>query len=112
MGEVAAIENPPLVHSISYHVQENQIPINTRIQFAIESQKLGLRGVTIVVSTGDNGVANMFCQSQSDCTYASSWPASSPFVVTVGATQGPENNTAESFFYSHALARHQWWWLQ
>ena len=88
LAEVAAVEDPPLVHSISYHVQEDQIPVNTRVQLAVESQKLGLRGVTIAVSTGDNGVSNVAGEAQADCAYGSSWPASSPFVVTVGATQG------------------------
>jgi tripeptidyl-peptidase-1 len=45
--------------------------------------KLNVMGTTIVVASGDNGALSM-------CGYATSFPATSPSVVTVGATQGPK----------------------
>ena len=68
-----------------------QNPVNTRVQFAIESQKPALRGAThcrAYVWTGDNSVSKVACDAQGDSYYSSSWPASSPFV-------DPENGTAE-----------------
>ena len=50
---VAADKNPPLVHSISYGAIENDPA--TFHRFNTEIQKLGLRGVTVVVSSGDDG---------------------------------------------------------
>lgn len=44
---------------------------------------MGLRGLTVVFSSGDDGIGNGI-----DCTQAwPAWPASSPYVTSVGATQ-------------------------
>ena len=52
------------------------------------NQTLGTRGVTIVVASGDDGVANYPARGNaSACGFFPSYPASSPFVVSVGATQ-------------------------
>lgn len=50
--------------------------------------KLGLRGVTIVVSSGDDGVIASYARNHNTayCGYTPDFPASSPFVTTVGAT--------------------------
>jgi tripeptidyl-peptidase-1 len=76
-------------------------------QFNTEAMKLSAIGVTLTVSTGDNGVANSGCgcttnsgSSQSSWTGAGSWtgqgyfpsfPATSPYVTAVGATMGSED---------------------
>ncbi|CAF1275823.1 unnamed protein product, partial [Didymodactylos carnosus] len=52
----------------------------------IEFMKLGLRGVSIVVSSGDDGV---YGYNNTDCkstTFIPQYPASSPYVTTLGAT--------------------------
>jgi len=57
---------------------------------------LGVRGITVLVSSGDDGVAGNAARSDaSQCGFAPSYPASSRFVTAVGATQGPEAGTAE-----------------
>ncbi len=51
----------------------------------IEFMKLTMRGITVLVSSGDSGANNYF----SDCTnkvFYPDYPASSPFVTSVGAT--------------------------
>jgi len=64
--------------------------------FNNEAMKLGLTGVTIIAAAGDDGVANYYSrQSASYCGYYPSFPASSPYVTAVGATQGPEINSIE-----------------
>jgi hypothetical protein len=50
----------------------------------------------VLASSGDDGVAgNKARGSVGLCDYQPQWPASSPYITTVGATQGPENHTAE-----------------
>eukprot|EP00981_Chlorochromonas_danica_P013801 scaffold6861_cov248-Ochromonas_danica.AAC.4 len=93
---VAATENPPLVHSMSYGAVEPEIPTSMANSFNTEAQKLGVQGVTIVVSSGDDGVANFQARSNSKkCGYNPSFPATSPYVVAVGGTQGPESGKTE-----------------
>jgi len=55
----AAQDNSDLadVVSVSYGVTEKAITQSHATQFSYESMKLGLRGVTIVASSGDNGVS-------------------------------------------------------
>ena len=53
-------------------------------------------GVTIVVASGDDGVANSWTYNNiSNCGYDPAFPASSPYVTTVGATMGPEIGSTE-----------------
>eukprot|EP01040_Poterioochromonas_malhamensis_P002533 gene2533-2694_t len=90
--QVADTENPPLVHSISYGAIETSLPSSIANQFNTEAKKLGAQGVSILVSSGDDGVANFQARSNSKkCGYTPSFPASSPYVTAVGATQGPES---------------------
>ncbi|CAK4847378.1 unnamed protein product [Aphanomyces euteiches] len=55
-----------------------------------EFKKAGLRGTTIVASSGDNGVVGSpllsYCGSPVCSVYQPQYPASSPFVLSVGAT--------------------------
>ena len=83
--EVADVENPPLVLSISYGVEEGYVTIAEHSAFNIQAIKLGAMGVTIVVASGDNGAVSRFF-NQNTCIYSPSFPASSPYVTAVGAT--------------------------
>lgn len=58
---------PPLVHSISYGGIENDPPTFRR--FDEEVQKLGVRGATVVVSSGDDGVGNCMSYSRICCRH-------------------------------------------
>eukprot|EP00475_Leptophrys_vorax_P001463 TRINITY_DN107_c0_g2_i1.p1 TRINITY_DN107_c0_g2~~TRINITY_DN107_c0_g2_i1.p1 ORF type:complete len:551 (-),score=161.18 TRINITY_DN107_c0_g2_i1:47-1699(-) len=85
----------PQVHSISYGGYEDTSndDMNT---FNTEVQKLGLQGISVIVSSGDDGAANSGARSDaSQCGYHASFPASSPYVTAVGATQGPESGNEE-----------------
>lgn len=94
--EVAATENPPLVHSISYGAVEPELPKAVANAFNTEAKKLGVQGVSIFVSSGDDGVANFQARKNpKKCGYNPSFPASSPYVTAVGATQGPESGDEE-----------------
>jgi tripeptidyl-peptidase-1 len=95
-------QDPPEVLSISYGGNEcahSQGEINTFDQLA---QKLGLMGVTLVASSGDDGAQGQGARSTRTCEttvllgLAVEWPASSPYVTAVGATMGPEANKSET----------------
>lgn len=93
---VADMATPPLVNSISYGAIEPSLPKFIVDAFNTEAQKLGVQGVTIVVSSGDDGVANFQARGDpSKCGYNPSFPASSPYVTAVGATMGAESNKPE-----------------
>lgn len=96
VAALAATENPPFVHSISYGGYEDEIDEDAVRSFNTEIQKLSLRGVTVVVSSGDDGVANSLARDHPEkCGYFPSFPATSPYVTSIGATQGPEEGRDE-----------------
>jgi tripeptidyl-peptidase-1 len=92
--ELDSSDNVPMVHSISYGGPEsNKASMSS---FNTEMQKYGLRGVTVMVSSGDDGaVSSSVRTSTAFCGYSPSFPASSPYVTAVGATQGPEAGNDE-----------------
>mmetsp|Transcript_122630 Transcript_122630/g.192437 ORF Transcript_122630/g.192437 Transcript_122630/m.192437 type:complete len:442 (-) Transcript_122630:118-1443(-) len=86
---VASTPNPPLVNSISYGSIEPEVAASVADTFNTEAMRLGTQGVTVFVSSGDDGVANFQARgAPSKCGYTPSFPASSPYVTAVGATQG------------------------
>jgi tripeptidyl-peptidase-1 len=96
---ILALDNtayPPLVHSMSYGGIAREEDSKNALRFNAEACKLSLRGLTIVVSSGDDGVANFAARNnQSSCGFSPSFPATSPYVLAVGATQGPESGQPE-----------------
>jgi len=93
---VSSSSNPPLVHSISYGQYESAIDINEQQRFSQEAARLGARGVTIVVATGDDGVSLYGARSNAfNCGFNIPYPANVPFVLSVGATMGPETGSSE-----------------
>eukprot|EP01036_Dinobryon_divergens_P026329 gene26330-34960_t len=87
----------PLVISISYGGPESQFSSVYLHSFRIEALKLAAQGITIVAASGDDGVncAAGLCSTSAQCGYYPLFPASSPLVTAVGATQGPESNSPE-----------------
>lgn len=79
----------PLVITISYGGPESQFSSVYLHSFKIEALKLAAQGVTIVASSGDDGVncAAGLCSTSAVCGYYPLFPASSPLVTAVGATQ-------------------------
>jgi len=94
---VADSENPPLVNSISYGADETAIPASIAKSFDSEALKLGTMGVTVLVSSGDDGAAGSGARyKKSACGYSPSYPATSRYVTAVGATQGAESGSTET----------------
>jgi len=93
---LANTTNPPVVHSISYGSLAKEDQVSDVFRFSLEICKLGLRGVTVIASSGDDGVANFEARNNaSACGFNPSFPATCPYVTAVGATQGPESGQPE-----------------
>jgi len=59
-------------------------------QFSTEVCKLGLRGITVFVASGDDGVAGYEARDNpSACGFKPEYPAAVPYITSVGATMGP-----------------------
>eukprot|EP01042_Synura_sphagnicola_P036285 gene36285-biopygen123 len=93
--QVAAQPAPPKVISISYGIAESAISQTVVKSFNTEAMKLSVQGVTIIASSGDDGAPSYTASSDNKCSYNPTFPASSPYVTAVGATQGVESNTEE-----------------
>ena len=88
------LHDVPGVVSISYAMVEIFLTFVEKRRFDYEAIKLGLRGVTIVASSGDEGVSGGATNVRG-CGYSPYFPASSPYVLAVGATEGAELGVEE-----------------
>jgi len=94
--QVSSSTNPPLVHSISYGQYESAIAVTEQQRFSQEAARLGVRGVTIIAATGDDGVSLFGARNNpAYCGFRIPYPANVPFVLSVGATMGPESGSSE-----------------
>merc|ERR1712160_184022 len=95
---VEASSNPPLVNSISYGSIEDQTPASTAKAFDTAAMKLGIQGVSVFVSSGDDGVANFQARSSKrNCGYHPSFPASSPVVAGFASLVNAKRGTPLGF---------------
>uniref|UniRef100_A0A6B2L177 Peptidase S53 domain-containing protein n=1 Tax=Arcella intermedia TaxID=1963864 RepID=A0A6B2L177_9EUKA len=81
----------PNVMSVSYGDEESSISKDYADRLNIELLKLGVRGITVLFSSGDNGVG---CTG--NCVNDPNWPASSPYVTTVGGFYDPAQLIGDS----------------
>ncbi|WPH02942.1 alkaline serine protease AorO [Acrodontium crateriforme] len=84
---------PANVISISYGEQEDDLPTNYQQRQCSEIMKLGMQGVTVVLASGDSGVAARSTDdgNSDGClgtgqVFSPDFPASCPYVLGVGAT--------------------------
>ena len=82
----------PYVMSVSYGAPEYYIATSELLLFNVEMIKLNAQGVTIVVASGDDGAPNFEAVDSGSCGYYPDFPASNPYVLAVGATQGLEQS--------------------
>jgi tripeptidyl-peptidase I len=74
----------PLIHSVSYgndEVQQTGIPYMLSVN--VEFQKLGVRGISVLFASGDQGVMG---RSGGGARFHPDFPAASPYVTAVGGT--------------------------
>eukprot|EP01038_Epipyxis_sp_PR26KG_P012692 gene12692-17018_t len=94
--DVASMQFPPKVISISYGNSETDISSSYFELFNVEAIKLALQGVTLIAASGDDGVGGFGARSNSaKCGYNPYFPTSSTYVTSVGGTFGPESGTSE-----------------
>ena len=87
MVQVSQMSKPPQVFSISYGADEDRLPTSYGAAFNTIAIKLGLRGITITVSSGDDGALSSSARKNPlGCAYHPSFPATSPYVTAVGGT--------------------------
>ena len=89
---VASYKDPPLVLSISYGAEEPAMSSGEVTAFNTQAIKLGAMGISIVVASGDDGAISrrVRLSGTSACGYSPFFPASSPYVLSVGATSVSE----------------------
>ncbi|PGH27633.1 hypothetical protein AJ80_00646 [Polytolypa hystricis UAMH7299] len=89
----------PTVLTTSYGENEQSIPLSYLKTTCDMFAQLGARGVSVIFSSGDTGVGSA-CQSndgKNTTQFNSMYPASCPFVTSVGATSGINPERAVEF---------------
>lgn len=85
----------PLVHSVSYADDARTMPAWFKRRVNHEFMKLALRGITVLVASGDDGVSGGFVAKYGTkyCgVNREEFPSSSPWVTSVGGTQLAQEN--------------------
>ena len=80
----------PHVISVSYGDDEKGIAPEYAARINVELAKLGARGASVIVGSGDKGVAGDGTD-QSCTTFLPTFPASSPYVTAVGGSTFPKD---------------------
>ncbi|KAJ3495019.1 hypothetical protein NLG97_g3692 [Lecanicillium saksenae] len=102
--DCGTISEPTKVLSISFAYDEINFPTSYLRRQCFEFLKLGLQGVSVIVSSADCGPAGQSCKciSHNSNSYSTQTgdfrptsPASCPFVTVVGGTQLPPNGTVQ-----------------
>lgn len=83
---ISSWKQPTNVVSISWASYETQMTPEYIKLFNTAAMKLGLMGVTVVAASGDHGVSGFFYDFTQICMYGPMFPASSPYVLSVGGT--------------------------
>jgi tripeptidyl-peptidase-1 len=98
----------PYVVSTSYGEDESSVSLDYATSCNTQFQYNGARGITFVYSSGDSGVGS----DNGACTaFAPQWPADSPYVTSVGATQGMPTEVGVTFSsggFSNRWPRQPW----
>lgn len=96
LTQLLSTPSPPLVISVSYGALESYISNTMLTTFENTIQQLLAMGVTVVSGSGDDGVGGHDVRHDaSKCNYNPLWPTTSQYVLSVGATQGPESGGLE-----------------
>lgn len=85
---------------IGYAANEQTVPKDYAEKVCGGFAHLGAKGVTVIVASGDDGVGAGDCRTNGPLTqilFQPMFPASCPFVTTVGATRGVAPEVAASF---------------
>jgi subtilase family serine protease len=86
ISNLADTVNIPWVLSVSYGAYEDTTSAQEMNTFTRAAIRMGIMGVTIVVASGDYGAGDTHYDRKT-CRYGPFFPASSPYVISVGATK-------------------------
>ncbi|CAH7671953.1 peptidase S8/S53 domain-containing protein [Phakopsora pachyrhizi] len=92
-------ERIPKVISTSYGDVEETVPESYARRVCDHFASLGARGISLIFSSGDDGVGHGNCSSggkKNSTRFQANFPASCPFVTAVGATEGFSPEVAAS----------------
>jgi tripeptidyl-peptidase-1 len=92
---VSTTDAVPWVISTSYGDDEPTVNYNYAVRMNVEFQKAGVRGISMLFSSGDGGVSGG--QSQQCTTFIPTFPAGSPWVTSVGGTTQFDPEVGVSF---------------
>jgi tripeptidyl-peptidase-1 len=81
----------PKVFSCSYGEDEYTMANDYADRVNIEFVKAGVRGISILVASGDSGAANQNSKCPHNKMFTPKWPAASPYITSVGGTGGNGN---------------------
>mmetsp|Transcript_31066 Transcript_31066/g.99728 ORF Transcript_31066/g.99728 Transcript_31066/m.99728 type:complete len:570 (+) Transcript_31066:64-1773(+) len=85
--QISSLENPPLVHSVSYGNDEKQQVSAEYMQTANTAfMKAGARGLSILFASGDQGVCGREGCGFFKKRFKPDFPAASPYITAVGGT--------------------------
>lgn len=116
LDKILAMNNPPLVHSLSYGNDEvQQTSVSYMLAVNQQLMKAAARGLSIVIAAGDQGVWGR-SGNEHDQKFHPDFPASSPYVTSVGGTDfkkrshiGKETTwTCGGGGFSNTFARPTW----
>jgi len=85
LGDLVSTGNPPEVSSISWGADERQEGAAYNEEVDQQFKALSLVGCTFLAASGDTGAAGAACRS-SRYAFNPGYPATSPYVLSVGAT--------------------------
>ena len=91
VNSVIEMENPPLVHSVSYGNDEVQQTSSEYMESCDQQfQQAGAMGLSIFFASGDQGV---WGRSGYGATFHPDFPAGSPYITAVGGTNFQQKST-------------------
>ncbi|KAH9020558.1 subtilisin-like protein [Lactarius deliciosus] len=76
----------PQTISISYSTHERNVPREYTSALCILFAQLGARGVSVLLSTGDDGVGKNCMDDSGNVRFVADFPASCPYLTAVGGT--------------------------
>ena len=100
----------PKVMSTSYGEDEAYIATDYAERLNVEFMKAGVRGISLMISSGDSGVKGTDPKTKG-CPhdkYVPKWPTASPYVTSVGGTLGIGPTYQEAADYSSGGFSNRW----
>jgi tripeptidyl-peptidase-1 len=85
---LANLDDPPSVISVSYGGNEDEFTNHYLYLFNYVTMIYGLMGSTVLIASGDDGVAGYDARNDiTKCSFRSDFPGGAQYVLSVGATQ-------------------------